>query len=230
MRLHEISKLSRPVLEQEAALTVYLDALLQCVPDYDVTDSLVVEERSASSSVDPVTRVADVLDHEMRASAAGENPAVQGERALPGWATTSFKILLFRVNELTLAVPLSELNGIVAAPETITGLPGGEKWLLGLMPYRGSSVKIIDIAYFMATESRHLPMNSFSAYAPKNIVLAGGASWGFPCHDVLRIITTEPHQVRWRSDRQRRPWLVGIMNDPVCALIDVQAFSLDSMA
>lgn len=228
MRFHERSKLSRTVLEQEAALTVYLDALLQCVPDYDVTDAPIVEDGSASSSVDPVTRVVDVPDHEVRASAAGEIPPAQDERALPVWATTSFKTLLFRVNELTLAVPLSEINGIVAAPETITGLPGGEKWLLGLMPYRGSSVKIIDIAYFMATENCHLPKNSFSAYAPKNIVLAGGASWGFPCHDVLRIITAEPHQVRWRSDRQSRPWLAGIMNEPVCALIDVQAFSPDS--
>ncbi|MDX1252210.1 MAG: chemotaxis protein CheW [Gammaproteobacteria bacterium] len=229
MRLHERPKASRAVLEQETALTVYLDALLQCVPDYE-PEVVSAEDRQAILPLaEPVMPDKNADGDAERLVVAGEPQSAEEQGARPAWAVCPFKTLLFRVNELTLAVPLSELNGIVAAPETITGFPGGEKWLLGLMPYRGSSVKIIDIAYFMATENRHLPRSSFSAGAPKNIVLAGGASWGFPCHDIVKIVTTEPHQVRWRSDRQRRSWLAGFMNDPMCALIDVQAFSPDSL-
>lgn len=230
MRLHERPKAPRPVLEQETALTVYLDALLQCVPDYEPEGAIAADRQSFLSLAEPVMPAKDTRDDAANLVVVGGARSAEEQCVRPAWAACAFKTLLFRVNELTLAVPLSELNGIVVAPEAISGFPGGAEWLLGLMPYRGGNVKIIDIAYLMAPENRHLPKNSFSTCAPKNIVLAAGAAWGFPCHDVMRIVTTEPHQVFWRPDRRRRPWLAGVMKEDMCALIDVQGFSRDVIA
>lgn len=141
MRLHERPKASRAVLEQETALTVYLDALLQCVPGYEPEVVSAEDRQAIFRSQSRSCRIK--MPMAMRnASLSPENLNPLKSRMRGRQAIFPFKTLLFRVNELILAVPLSELNGIVTAPETITVLPDGEKWLLGLMPYREAASKL----------------------------------------------------------------------------------------
>jgi len=56
------------------------------------------------------------------------------------------------------------------------------------------------------------------------VITIHGYRWGLACHDVEKSITLEPHQVKWRSQRGKRPWLAGTVIDHMCALIDTDGF------
>jgi purine-binding chemotaxis protein CheW len=38
---------------------------------------------------------------------------------------------------------------------------------------------------------------------------------------VNQPITLVPEDVKWRSDRSKRPWLAGTVKDHMCALLDI---------
>ena len=57
------------------------------------------------------------------------------------------------------------------------------------------------------------------------IVLIGGGRWGLACDAVEEVVTLRHDQVRWRSERTRRRWLLGTVIDHMCALIDTDAFA-----
>jgi len=54
------------------------------------------------------------------------------------------------------------------------------------------------------------------------LLLLRSANLALACQAVMgeRFIT--PDQVRWREQRGSRPWLLGMMSDSPCALIDVE--------
>ncbi len=206
------------VLEQDAALTVYLDALLQDVPDFD----------PGAPSMSGLS-LADIVIVEQGESIAPDQPhqgQVQQESSeLPDWASSTFKGLLFRVGEITMAAPLSRLSGIVSGVDSITAVPGYSKRLLGLLPYRGVNVKIIDIGYLMVPENRHPQADIVEQKTSRRVVLVDNASWGFVCDEAIQVLTLDRKKVHWRADRAHRPWMAGTIIEHMCVLLDVDKFS-----
>lgn len=138
----------------------------------------------------------------------------------PDWAQQRFECLLFKVAGLTLAVPLVELGGVLVVEEELRPLFGQPDWFLGLLPSKtAGTVKAIDTARWVMPEK--YPEKGLSDF--KYVILMEGSEWGMACHSVEDAITLEPDQVRWRSDRGRRPWLAGTVIDHMCAIMDVAA-------
>jgi purine-binding chemotaxis protein CheW len=210
------------VLEQDTALTVYLDALLQDVPDFE-PDAPSIPDLPASLSS------AEIVVVEQAGSVAPDQPhqeqAQQESSEFPDWASPAFKSLLFRLDGITLAVPLSRLSGIVDGIDSIVAVPGYPKRLLGLLPYRGTNVKIIDIGYLMVPENRHPHAEIVEKKTSRRVVLVDDASWGFVCDEVIQVLTLDRKKVRWRADRTHRPWMVGTVIEHMCVLLDVDTFS-----
>ncbi|MEH6649236.1 MAG: chemotaxis protein CheW [Motiliproteus sp.] len=138
----------------------------------------------------------------------------------PDWAQQRFECLLFKVAGLTLAVPLVELGGVLVIEEALRPLFGQPDWFLGLLPSKtAGTVKAIDTARWVMPEK--YPEQGLEDF--KYVILMEGSEWGMACHSVEDAITLEPDQVRWRSDRGRRPWLAGTVIDHMCAIMDVSA-------
>ena len=154
-------------------------------------------------------------------------PAERVESPLPAWANTPFQAMLFKVAGLTLAVPLIELNGVVEwHDKTVTEMPGHADFYLGLMPYLGQKVALIDTARLV------LPPEKLRALAGddprariKRIVLINEGKYGLACDDVAQVIILKPTDVRWRTSRTQRRWLAGTVVAHMCALIDASAFA-----
>ncbi len=206
------------VLEQEAAITVYLDALLRDVPDFE-PDAPSVSDLSSPDIVVVDQGESIALGH------LHQEQVQQESSELPAWVSSTFKSLLFRVGEITMAAPLSRLSGIVAGVDSIVAVPGYSKRLLGLLPYRGTNVKIIDIGYLMTSENRHPHAEADDKKTSRRIVLADNASWGFVCDEVIQVFTLDSNKVRWRADRTHRPWMAGTVIEHMCVLLDVDIFS-----
>jgi purine-binding chemotaxis protein CheW len=58
----------------------------------------------------------------------------------------------------------------------------------------------------------------------KFVIQLDRSDWGVACEEVAEAITLEPSQVKWRTDRSKRPWLAGTVIEHMCAILDVQGF------
>ena len=143
----------------------------------------------------------------------------------PEWAQPSFQIILFNVGNLKLALPLNDLNSIVAWDDKyITQLPGSREWYLGLIQYQAKSIPVID------TLQKVIPANKLNNFVNKrgdfkHIVIIDDESWGLVCEDIIGIRTIAVEDVKWRSSRTSRKWLLGTVKEHMCALLDTSEFT-----
>ncbi len=215
-----------PLVEQKDALGVYIEALLreEAQPDWVEPEPPTALAEPTPVLAPPV--LAPLIVPETEQPPAAPIPAAKvQEDAPPAWAEGSIQALLFKVAGLTLAVPLVELSGIQPWEKgTVTPIPGRISWYLGLMQYREHSVPVVDTAELV------LPADRLAALVPAEerlgrVVFIDDGRWGLACDEVAEVITLEPEQVRWRSNRTKRRWLAGTVIEQMCAIIDPPAFA-----
>ncbi|MEH6625215.1 MAG: chemotaxis protein CheW [Motiliproteus sp.] len=221
------------VLAPQQAVQEYLDALLQDAtaqahgePEVMLAqpEAEVVEVAVEVAVVEPVVAVETVtaVDQQTAAAVVAEPKHEVGvwKDGRPAWAQEKFECLLFSVSGLTLAVPLKELGGVLTMDADLNPLFGQPDWFLGLLPSKtAGTVKTIDTARWVMPEK----YTELSRDGLKYVILMEGTGWGMACHEVAEAISLEPHQVKWRSERSRRPWLAGTVVEHMCAIMDVSA-------
>lgn len=218
-----------PVLEQDTALQVYLDALLQ-----DMSVSIYSENLQKLPIVEKIFDQDDMRGP-MATSQNASVPCASEEHHLPekslAWATAPFQALLFSANGVKMVVPLVQLHSIVDLTAPLKAMPGNAEWFMGLWPWRGTHIKVVDICKFMAIKDAELKRAELNnpTKNPKRIVLINDGSWGFMCDEVSKIFTLSPEQVRWRANRPHRAWLVGTVLEHMCILLDVDGLDLRSL-
>lgn len=216
-----LAKQSVAVLEHETALQVYLDALLQ-----DMSGSIYSEEPQKLLVKEQILNQNNILDSAIKI-AEESSPLAVSEPTLPSkvltWAKTPFQALLFSTNGVKMVVPLIKLHSIVNLTAPINYVPGNAAWFMGLLPWRGTHVKVINICKLMAREGTAFKKLE-EGTTPKHILLINDGAWGFMCDDFSKVFTLCPTQVQWRVDRTRGAWLAGTVIEHMCALLDVDQF------
>jgi purine-binding chemotaxis protein CheW len=151
-------------------------------------------------------------------------PQIEGltwlENGRPPWAQTRFDVLLFQVAGLTLAVPLISLGQIQPLTDELTPLFGQADWFMGLQPTPAGKIRTVNTAKFVMPERYD---ESFVKTA-KYVVSINGVPWGLAVDSVNQPIRLEPDDVKWRSERSKRPWLAGTVKAHMCALLDIPRF------
>lgn len=135
----------------------------------------------------------------------------------PVWAQSRFDVLLFKVSGLTLAVPLISLGQIQPLTDELTPLFGQADWFMGLQPTPAGKIRTVNTAKFVMPE-RYDPGFVDTA---KYVMSINGVPWGLAVDSVNQPITLMPEDVKWRSDRGKRPWLAGTVKEHMCALLDI---------
>ncbi len=136
---------------------------------------------------------------------------------LPQWAQSRFDVLLFKVSGLTLAVPLISLGQIQPITDELTPLFGQADWFMGLQPTPQGKIRTVNTAKFVMPERYD---ESFVKNA-KYVVSINGVPWGLAVDSVNQPISLRPEEVKWRTDRSKRPWLAGTVKEHMCALLDI---------
>ena len=202
-----------PLIEQTLALDAYLDALLREVPSSNGAEET-PRQIATHRALVPVAPPA-------AAPAPGERSRGSEIHAVPLWARARFQCLLFKTAGLTLGLPLLKLNGVLPWSDDVTTMPGAPRWLIGLRRYHGTNVKIVDTARLIVPENRHPASPGGPSARAGHVLLIDGARWGLSCDGIDATLTLEPAAVKWRAARGgRRPWLAGIILQPLCALLD----------
>lgn len=212
-------KLSRKVvLEQEAAPEpVEIDAKKEDVPEeLPLMDPPSQPERDSEPADTSETSVELALDQ-----AEINEPAPWLENGQPAWGQERFECLLFTVAGLKLAVPLVSLGAIYKIENDFTPLVGRADWFMGLYQTQDRNVQVVDTAKWVMPDRYHDGVKQNYKF----IIRLGGNNWGIACDQVHEAISLEPTQVRWRSERSKRPWLSGTVIDQMCALLDADTLS-----
>ncbi|RYZ88905.1 MAG: chemotaxis protein CheW [Moraxellaceae bacterium] len=136
---------------------------------------------------------------------------------LPQWAQARFDVLLFKVSGLTLAVPLISLGQIQPITDELTPLFGQADWFMGLQPTAAGKIRTVNTAKFVMPERYD---ENFVKNA-KYVVTINGVPWGLAVDSVNQPISLQPDEVKWRTDRSKRPWLAGTVKEHMCALLDI---------
>ncbi|MDF3936784.1 CheW domain-containing protein [Pseudomonas citronellolis] len=140
----------------------------------------------------------------------------------PLWAAEPFECLLFDVAGLTLAVPLVCLGSIYPlSGKELTPLFGQPDWFLGILPSQSGNLKVLDTARWVMPERYRDDYREGLQY----VISVQGYEWGLAVHQVSRSVRLNPSEVKWRSQRQQRPWLAGTVIEQMCALLDVSALA-----
>lgn len=222
---------SRMIVDEREALSAYFRALLS---EGDVEEQPKVEVVVAKPETEVVVELAQEVIELTRVKetiqpAPLKKPVpapVQQSEPVPEWGQEKFQVMLFKVSGLSLAVPLAELNGVQEwQDDVVTPMPGHAPWYLGLVNYRDRQVPVIDTARFVMPQDRQDMVIDDVNERLHRIVYIGDESWGLACDEVAEVITIEPEQVRWRSNRTSRRWLAGTVIEQMCALIDPPVFA-----
>ena len=176
------------------------------------------QELPAVESVDEV--VVDSVDESVQSTdeTAAHQTSVWLENGRPSWAQERFECLLFSVGGLTLAVPLVELGSIYPiGDQELTPLFGQINWFMGLLKVKDLNIRTVNTAKVVMPERYDEAMANNFNY----VISINGVDWGLAVDNVANAITLEPDDVRWRSERSKRPWLAGTVVEHMCALLDV---------
>ncbi len=184
-----------------------------------------VEQKIAPAEPEPVveTKVAVETVEEVAVEQAAEVTAsVQsyltwGDNGRPLWAEGEFDVLLFDVSGLSLAVPLVALGHIVPLDKKLTYLQGQSDWFMGILPASVGDIRTVNTALFVMPERYKASFLESAKY----VVTIDGLPWGLAVDDVHQPIRLGPDDVKWRTERSKRPWLAGTVKSHMCALIDI---------
>lgn len=139
---------------------------------------------------------------------------------MPEWTGHEFQALFFKVDQLVLATPLTELSRTLRFDSETRSVPGQPSWFLGLLAGHEKNVGVLDTGQLILGkvigQQRNLLEQPF-----KSLLITQDGNWALACDELLTIGKLLPEQVRWRTYRKQRPWLIGTVIDGLAAVIDV---------
>ena len=118
-----------------------------------------------------------------------------------------------------------KLNSVMPWSEKIVETPNQTDWYLGLVNHHGSNVKVIDTALMVLPENRHADLSLSHKERFSHVLLVNDSTWGLACDSIGDVISLDSDQVKWRSNKTRRPWLAGTVRGHLCALMDTEVFA-----
>lgn len=186
-------------------------------PAPHVVSPAVAEQPPESEKLaEPELEQVDALDLDSEADVALKDLEWL-DNGRPAWAQERFEVLLFTVSGLTLAVPLIALGQIQPLTDELTPLFGQADWFMGLLPTPRGRIRTVNTARFVMPERYDESFERTAEY----VISIDGLPWGLAVDKVNQPISLDPDDVKWRTERSRRPWLAGTVKEHMCALLDI---------
>jgi len=211
--------------EPDRVVFEYLQALLSEVEEHQepvkAAVAPAIQTQKIIETAEPITelKVEQVMEPACQVAQdvkVDEKP----QPVIPGWAKERFQCLLFDMNGLHLAVPLSELDSIAGKQEAgTTHLLGQPEWHRGILEHRGYKVGVIDIARLVMPGK--LALLEEQTVVPNHVLIFGGNKWGLMCDKLLSPIAIEPSDIHWSCRHESRAWMAGTLPEQLCIILDL---------
>jgi len=216
-------KFSSQIVQQDIALDSYLSTLLDEIPSNIELDQqkLKVEAKpQVAKQVKTSNPVVEKIIVKPENQEIDVTKPVRPLAVMPEWARSDFQALFFKVDKFILATPLTELLRTIKVDKRPTKIPGQPSWFMGLLDTHEQRIGVLDTGQLIfgktIGQQRDLKKQPF-----QRILITSDGKWGLACDEILSIGKLEPDKVRWRTLRQKKPWLIGTVIDELTAVIDV---------
>jgi len=216
-------KFSSQIVQQDIALDSYLSTLLDEIPSNTELDQqkLKVEAKpQVAKQVKTSNPVVEKIIVKPENQEIDVTKPVRPLAVMPEWARSDFQALFFKVDKFILATPLTELLRTIKVDKRPTKIPGQPSWFMGLLDTHEQRIGVLDTGQLIfgktIGQQRDLKKQPF-----QRILITSDGKWGLACDEILSIGKLEPDKVRWRTLRQKKPWLIGTVIDELTAVIDV---------
>lgn len=221
------AKPQKQIIHQELALDAYLRTLLDEVPEADEEVLQPIQEQPKAKPViqlEPEPAKQEVKKLFIRPQpqlVQPESPAkLQALSVMPEWAQHEFQALFFKVDQLILATPLTELSRTIKMDRKPGKIPGQPSWFMGLLDEHDCRIGVLDTGQLIFGKSRGSQRN-LEEQPYQRILITQDKKWGLACDEILSIGKLAPEKVRWRTIRQKKPWLIGTVIEELTAIVDV---------
>lgn len=222
------SKPPQRIVQQQLALDAYLSTLLEEVPEALSTEQqprievTTPADKPVLTAVQPVVVEQPVLQPVPDDLLVFEKPAkLHPLSVMPDWAQHEFQALFFKVDHLILATPLVDLSRTIKIDRKPGKIPGQPSWFMGLLDENDSRIGVLDTGQLIFGKLRG-SQRDLEARPFKCILITQDKRWGLACDEILSIGKLKPDKVRWRTSRQKKPWLIGTVIEELTAIIDLQ--------
>lgn len=215
------------IIHQELALDSYLKTLLEEMPteESEAIMPSVPEIKASVSKMRVESKIKEKSETIAKMPAFVELQLVPKPTmplaVMPTWAQYEFQALFFRIGQLILATPLVELSRAIKFDKRVAKIPGQPSWFIGLLEDQERKIGILDSGQLILgkgyANKRDLIEQPF-----KSMLITQDGNWGLACDELLSIGKVRPEQVRWRTNRKQRPWLIGTVIEELTAVIDVK--------
>lgn len=139
----------------------------------------------------------------------------------PQWASTKFQVISFVMKGIGYVVPMEKLFGIIPMPDSLTLIPGGKSWFLGLHRNRGANLQVIDLAFILNSSNSHSSNVVRQKIDGKFILLLANGRWGFVVDRVDSVLRLENQSVKWRMAQNTSAIVVGTVIENMQIVIDI---------
>lgn len=212
----------KQVVEQEFALDSYLATMLADIPSTELIEKKEQQVKKATSPVvnAQVIRVKKPEHTPEIVVDMVSSTAVKALSIMPKYAQDEFSALFFKVGNLVLAAPLTDLSRAIRFDGKVTKIPQQPIWFMGLKAELEQKIGIINMAYLIQGKSR-AGARDYQQQPFANIILTEDGKWGLACDELLSVAKLVPEKIRWRTDRQKKPWLVGTVIEQLVVIVDI---------
>jgi len=134
------------------------------------------------------------------------------KRAAPADIDYPMQCLMFHVAGHLLSIPLIQLSSVVDWNDSITRLPQSPDWLLGLIKYRQSNLRIVD--------SRHLLGICYqTAGNPRHLLVLAEGGWAITCDQLGQVVNLEHADVQWKPGNGDS-MVLGTIRDSLATMLN----------
>jgi purine-binding chemotaxis protein CheW len=224
------------IVKQQLALDNYLQNLLDAVPEAGEEQvfeappliitappvKLAMPVARPVISVSESKSVAEVTTEAADTVVASANATkLQALSVMPEWSRQEFQALFFKLENLILAAPLTELARTIKIERQPRPVPGQPDWFLGLLDDHESRIGVLDTGQLVFGKTRGKQRN-LEQKPFQHILITSDCRWGLAFDEVVTIGRLQPDKVRWRTSRQKQPWLIGTVIEELTAVIDIR--------
>jgi purine-binding chemotaxis protein CheW len=211
----------KPAAGQPAkAVDEFLESLLEPVQEYhpaqeqQLAQKIEPQKKRPLAEPLPKVRLPEHLTKPKVEVVSQTAVEVKKPKPLSSFFDHPFQCLLFRTLGSEFAVPLASLSGILSWDGQATKLPGQPAWHRGVMPYREGKIGLVDLDNLLGVR----PLEE----GPKAYILAfAEGRFGLLCKELLPPRTLSKDDVKWRENRDDRPWSLGTLREQLCPLLDL---------
>jgi len=109
--------------------------------------------------------------------------------------------LMFKVDNILLAIPLIKIGTVVPFGNRLTQLPHSPKHFKGLLTHRETNVRVADSASLLLGE-RHRRENK--EFLPSHLLVFESEDWAISCDELLDVVTLNEEDIKWHTGDQDR--------------------------